>query len=256
MVSTPTLKGHSRSEAAFLDSDRRYFHVPCLHCGDTAPITWARIRWPELGASGMRGLRRHPSRAREASPAGLGRMARERDGRRPHRGFPHLSALYSPWETWAEIAAGVIECRFFPPAQPDVVVNPTMFELTVSDLQRQIAVVQNGHFVGCPRNTCASSIYIRPPRTGGTSCAHDAAARISQAAFLRRQGSRPSWRIRSWRSRPRARKNISAAPACPHCVNRRTKLPPDRRAKLTPLGWKGSGPEPTELIMECRRVRP
>ncbi|TMV83112.1 hypothetical protein FGG78_23230 [Thioclava sp. BHET1] len=47
MVSTPTLKGHSRIEAAFEHSDRRFFHVPCLHCGDMAPITWARIRWPE-----------------------------------------------------------------------------------------------------------------------------------------------------------------------------------------------------------------
>lgn len=34
MVSTPTLKGHSRIEAAYLDSDQRYFHVPCQHCGD------------------------------------------------------------------------------------------------------------------------------------------------------------------------------------------------------------------------------
>lgn len=47
MVSTPTLKGHSRIEAAYLDSDQRYFHVPCQHCGDMAPIMWARIRWPE-----------------------------------------------------------------------------------------------------------------------------------------------------------------------------------------------------------------
>ncbi len=47
MVSTPTLKGHSRIEAAYLDSDQRYFHVPCQQCGDMAPITWARIRWPE-----------------------------------------------------------------------------------------------------------------------------------------------------------------------------------------------------------------
>ncbi len=39
MVSTPTLKGFSRIEAAFEESDQRYYHVPCLHCGDMAPIT-------------------------------------------------------------------------------------------------------------------------------------------------------------------------------------------------------------------------
>ena len=47
MVSTPTLKGYSHIEAAFTEADQRHFHVPCLACGVMAPITWARIRWPE-----------------------------------------------------------------------------------------------------------------------------------------------------------------------------------------------------------------
>ncbi len=47
IVSTPTLQDHSRIKAAFEHGDRRFYHVPCLHCGDMAPITLARIRWPE-----------------------------------------------------------------------------------------------------------------------------------------------------------------------------------------------------------------
>jgi hypothetical protein len=39
-------------------------------------------------------------------------------------------------------------------------------------------------------------------------------------------------------------------------VNRRAKLTPYRRPKLTPLVVSRSGPEPTELITEWRRVRP
>jgi phage terminase large subunit GpA-like protein len=47
MTSTPTLKGYSRIEAAYEESDRRMFFVPCIHCGDFAPITWHRIQWPQ-----------------------------------------------------------------------------------------------------------------------------------------------------------------------------------------------------------------
>jgi phage terminase large subunit GpA-like protein len=107
MVSTPTLKGHSRIEAAFEDSDRRYFHVPCQYCGDMAPITWARIRWPEgqrdaayMICDACGGVHHEHEKPRllvagEWRPTALG------DGRTA--GF-HLSSLYSPWETWAEIA--------------------------------------------------------------------------------------------------------------------------------------------------------
>ncbi len=107
MVSTPTLKGHSRIEAAYLDSDQRYFHVPCQHCGDMAPITWACIRWPEgqrdaayLVCEACGGVHHEHEKPRMMSvgewrPTSLG------DGRTA--GF-HLSSLYSPWETWAEIA--------------------------------------------------------------------------------------------------------------------------------------------------------
>jgi phage terminase large subunit GpA-like protein len=102
MVSTPTLKGHSRIEAAFLDSDQRYFHVPCLHCGDMAPITWARIRWPEgrrdqayLVCEACGGIHHEHEKPRLLA-AGEWRATAEGDGRTA--GF-HLSALYSPWET-------------------------------------------------------------------------------------------------------------------------------------------------------------
>lgn len=107
MVSTPTLKGHSRIEAAFQDSDQRYFHVPCQHCGDMAPITWARIRWPDsrrdqafLICESCGGIH-HEHDKSALLAAGEWRPTAAGDGRTA--GF-HLSALYSPWETWAEIA--------------------------------------------------------------------------------------------------------------------------------------------------------
>ena len=46
-------------------------------------------------------------------------------------------------------------------------------------------------------------------------------------------------------------------PLCkPSLVNRLAKLTPHRRPKLTPFAPSRSGPEPTELITEWRRIRP
>lgn len=38
--STPTIKGRSRIEKAFLASDQRYWHVPCPHCGVEQVLKW------------------------------------------------------------------------------------------------------------------------------------------------------------------------------------------------------------------------
>lgn len=107
MVSTPTLKNHSRIEAAYLESDQRKFFVPCHHCGDMAPITWARIQWPDkqrreayLICENCGGVHFEHDKPKLLAQ-GEWRKTAEGDGRTA--GF-HLSALYSPWETWAEIA--------------------------------------------------------------------------------------------------------------------------------------------------------
>lgn len=118
MVSTPTLKGYSRIEAAFLESDQRFYHVPCLHCGDMAAITWARIRWPEgrqqdayLVCDACGGVHHEHDKPRLLE-CGRWKPTAEGDGRTA--GF-HLSALYSPWESWAEIAVEHGKVRKDPP---------------------------------------------------------------------------------------------------------------------------------------------
>lgn len=39
-VSTPTIKGVSRIERSFLESDQRYYQVPCPHCGEYQQLSW------------------------------------------------------------------------------------------------------------------------------------------------------------------------------------------------------------------------
>lgn len=107
LISTPTFAGASRIEKAYAESDQRKFFVRCPHCGVMQVIAWSSIQWPE-------------SRPREAFMAcsangcviderdkptmlagGEWRATAEGDGRTA--GF-HLPALYSPFESWGEIA--------------------------------------------------------------------------------------------------------------------------------------------------------
>jgi phage terminase large subunit GpA-like protein len=56
-VSTPTIQGSSRITAAFDATDKRYYHIPCPHCGALHIITREMLRWekhppgsPDAGA--------------------------------------------------------------------------------------------------------------------------------------------------------------------------------------------------------------
>jgi phage terminase large subunit GpA-like protein len=119
-TSTPTTKEFSRVEAAYLDSDRCRFHVPCPHC--------AEPQWLEWGASTEHGIKWDTDQDGRAlvdtvryvckhcgaeirehhKPAMLaaGRWVAENPGAHAGRvrGF-HLSSLYSPlgWLSWATL---------------------------------------------------------------------------------------------------------------------------------------------------------
>ena len=45
MGSTPTLEGKSRIDAAFQDSDKRYYFVACPHCSHTQKLVWTQVKW-------------------------------------------------------------------------------------------------------------------------------------------------------------------------------------------------------------------
>lgn len=130
MLSTPKNKGESRIEAAYLESDRRVFEVPCKDCGTFSELRWANIAWPKASgelpytADGVvvwpqpaavdrdrRDLaywwcpecgRIHHEHDKPALLAGgRWRATAEGDGRTA--GF-RVSQLVSPWVTWGEIA--------------------------------------------------------------------------------------------------------------------------------------------------------
>jgi len=107
LCSTPTLKDFSRIEKAYQESDQRRYQVPCPRCGEYAVIDWSQIQWPE----GKRHLAYRvcphcqgvaEEREKPAMLAG-GRWVATVEGDGKTAGF-HISTLYSPFETWGEIA--------------------------------------------------------------------------------------------------------------------------------------------------------
>ncbi len=158
LFSTPTVKGKSRIEASFLESDQRRFFVPCAHCGEARPLKWAQVRWqegkPETAAyyceccgsawsegQRLRAIRRGrwrqtaeficcgdkqtPSKW-DADGRSLCRVCARPSPFGGHAGF-HLNKLASPWTTIPKIVAQFLEAKNFPD-RLKVWVNTTLAE--------------------------------------------------------------------------------------------------------------------------------
>lgn len=121
LTSTPTVKGFSRIEAAFLETDQRRFFIPCPLCDEPHTLQWGNVVWGEnTPAKG------DPARAVFACPHCRGhysnaqKNAAVRRGRwvasEPFRGKAgfHLNELYSPWRTVAETVRDFLEAKASP----------------------------------------------------------------------------------------------------------------------------------------------
>jgi phage terminase large subunit GpA-like protein len=114
LVSTPTLAGISRIEKAYAESDRRQYFVPCPQCGAFQILEWRGVQWPEgtptkaYYACAQCGGVIEERDKQALLAAGEWRATAEGDGRTA--GF-RLSALYSPFETWGEIASELIAAK-------------------------------------------------------------------------------------------------------------------------------------------------
>ena len=113
LTSTPTVKGVSRIEQAYAESDRREFLVPCPHCGHRQRMLWAQVKWeggdPDTAALYCSGCGAGWTDAQRWSAIRRGTWA----ATAPFRGVAgfHLSELYSPWAHVADIARAFLEAK-------------------------------------------------------------------------------------------------------------------------------------------------
>lgn len=118
LFSTPTIKGVSRIEAAFAESDQRRFWISCPHCGHVQTLRWSQVRWE--GGRAETALY-----ACEAEQCGTlwsdaERWTAIRKGRwRASADFTgvagfHLSELYSPWVRLADTVRAFLEAKAHP----------------------------------------------------------------------------------------------------------------------------------------------
>lgn len=113
LVSTPTVKGASRIEAAYEESDKRRYIVSCHDCGGEHALAWSNVRWenenprtaayicPDCGS-----VWTDADRGRAVSK---GKWVAEK----PFNGVAgfHLNALYSPWLVLADAVEEFLAAR-------------------------------------------------------------------------------------------------------------------------------------------------
>lgn len=115
-VSTPTIKGSSRIEAAFETGDQRHFYVKCKDCSEEQILEWEYVQW-EKGD--------HESASYHCKNCGsvwndMDRYKAISNGRWiAHEEFNgtasfFLNALYSPWTKLSELAKEFSEASQYP----------------------------------------------------------------------------------------------------------------------------------------------
>lgn len=114
-VSTPTLAGRSRIEREFVDSDMRFFQVPCPHCGTLQQLVWEQMKWENGRPETVRYQCVHCDELFEEHHKNAilpkGQWVPENpEGK--WRGY-HISSLYSPlgWFSWRDCVEAFMQAQ-------------------------------------------------------------------------------------------------------------------------------------------------
>jgi phage terminase large subunit GpA-like protein len=110
IVSTPTVKGLSRIEREFEETDQRRYFVPCPHCRFMQWLKFERLRWdkgkPETAQYVCENCERAIPEHCKTEMLAAGEWRPTAKAVDPHVIGFHISGLYSPvgWLSWAQIA--------------------------------------------------------------------------------------------------------------------------------------------------------
>jgi phage terminase large subunit GpA-like protein len=80
LVSTPTIRGASRIETAYAESDQRQYWVPCPCCGTHQVLGWNQVRWESDGGEHRPETARYHCAACDAAWSDAQRFGRDPQG--------------------------------------------------------------------------------------------------------------------------------------------------------------------------------
>lgn len=112
LTSTPTIKGVSRIEYEFSQSDQRRFFVPCPECGHSQFLEWSHVKWtesPDDAAYCCDGCGALWSDAQRLGAISKG----EWRATAPYTGKAgfHLSEIYSPWVPLSKMVRSFLDAK-------------------------------------------------------------------------------------------------------------------------------------------------
>lgn len=138
LASTPTIKGASAIEKSFEESDKRYYHVPCPHCGEYQVLRWPSVVWEKDRPETARYQCAHCDdlwndvERKNAVSKGHWVATREPKG---HAGF-WLWEAYSPWVDLKDTVADFLKAKRQGPEDLKVFVNTSLAELWEDESER------------------------------------------------------------------------------------------------------------------------
>ncbi len=151
-ASTPTIKGASRIEESWLESDQRLYYVPCPHCGTMqilifspksmfAHLTKGYLKFLHKGNEVTYVAYECGDCHKDILPRYKHQMVRNGEWRklRPqvtdHAGF-QISRLYSPWVAWKDVAQNFLRTHKRPERYM-VFVNKALSELFTENISHE-----------------------------------------------------------------------------------------------------------------------
>ena len=120
LVSTPGIKGLSRIERAFAQSDRRRFHVPCPDCGHEQALKWSQVHWSNEDGKHKPETAHYACEDCGSLWTDVQRWTAIRKGEWKAEGeFTgtagfHLNELYSPWRRLSETVTDFLAAKGAP----------------------------------------------------------------------------------------------------------------------------------------------
>ena len=130
MFSTPTIKGESRIESAFEDSDQRYYNVKCHKCDEPQTLNWSQVRWEKDRPETTLYHCKHC----DAEWSDVDRKKAIRSGEwvatQPFSGTAgfHLNGLYSPFVDLSELVHLFLESKHSGQSALRVFINTVLAE--------------------------------------------------------------------------------------------------------------------------------